>query len=204
MINGIERVGIYGGMFAPIHNGHIAAARAFVQQMKLDKLLIVPTKNTPRKVIDFHDDPRHRFNMCKLAFEQDENIEVSAIELEREGISYTVDTLRALQAPNVKLFFLCGTDMMLCFDRWREVEEIFKLCCPIYIRRETNSLLDDEIIAKNREYFQKFGVAFRKILVDPIELSSSEIRNVICAGGDISEMVPDAVMKYIYEHKLYE
>ena len=64
--------------------------------------------------------------------------------------------------------------------------------------------VEDEIIAKNREYFQKFGVAFRKILVDPIELSSSEIRNVICAGGDISEMVPDAVMKYIYEHKLYE
>ena len=87
MINGIERVGIYGGMFAPIHNGHIAAARAFIQQMKLDKLLIVPTKCTPRKSIDFQDDPQHRFNMCKLAFEHDENIEVSAVELDREGIS---------------------------------------------------------------------------------------------------------------------
>lgn len=204
MINGIERIGVYGGMFAPVHNGHIAAARAFIQQMKLDKLLIVPAKRHPNKTVDFQDDPLHRLNMCKLAFEKDTDICVSSIELDREGISYTVDTLRKLKVSNAKLFFLCGTDMMLRFDRWYGSEEIFKLCCPVYIRRESDADLDKIIIEKNTEYFEKYGVAFRKIVTDPIEMSSSEIRNKIKTHGDISQMVPQSVMEYIYQNKLYE
>ena len=204
MINGIERIGIYGGTFAPIHNGHISAAKSFIQQMKLDKLLIIPSKHHPKKVIDFSDDPIHRFNMCKLAFENEDSIIVSSIELDRDGTSYTLDTLKQLKNQDNKLFLLCGTDMMLCFDRWRGVDEILQLCCPIYIRRESDCTLDDQIIAKNTEYFQKYGVAFRKIVADPIELSSSDIRNAIKEHKDISDMIPQSVMEYIYQNKLYE
>ena len=77
---------------------------------------------------------------------------------------------------------LCGTDMMLNFDKWKDAEQIFKICYPIYIRRESNFSLNDKIISKNNEYYQKYGVAFRRIVVDPIEISSSEIRNMIKIG----------------------
>lgn len=203
MINGIERVGIYGGTFSPIHNGHIAAAKAFFEQMKLDRLLIIPTLIPPHKSIDLSDEPYHRFNMCELAFDGVPNIFVSDIELKRAGPSYTVDTLRELSAEGRKLFLLCGTDMMLTFDKWREFEEIFKLCCPIYMRRENETQNDRLIIEKNNEYYSKYGVAFRKIIADPIVISSTQIRELIRNGKDVSEYLPSKVYEYIKENGLY-
>jgi nicotinate-nucleotide adenylyltransferase len=141
--------------------------------------------------------------MCNIAFENDDQIEVSDIEISRGGCSYTIDTLRSLQSEQRKLFLLCGTDMMLNFDKWKDAEQIFKICYPIYIRRESNFSLNDKIISKNNEYYQKYGVAFRRIVVDPIEISSSEIRNMIKIGKDVSEFVPDRVIDYIKGNNLY-
>jgi len=203
MINGIERVGIYGGTFSPIHNGHITAAKAFFEQMKLDRLIIIPTLIPPHKSIDYSDNPIHRFQMCELAFSGTSNIEVSDIELKRSGPSYTVDTLRQLTQEGRKLFLLCGTDMMLTFDKWKEFEEIFKLCCPIYMRRENDIENDQLIISKNNEYYSKYGVAFRKIVADPIIISSTQIREYIRQGKDISEYLPSEVYRYIKENGLY-
>lgn len=204
MINGIERVGVYGGTFAPIHNGHVLAAKEFFEQMKLDKLLIVPAFIPPHKEIDSSDDPMHRLEMCRLAFEDVEGIEISDMEIRRGGKSYTVDTLRELAKDGRKLFLLIGTDMMLTFDRWYRFEEIFKLCCPVYIRREKDTSLNEKIIAKNSEYYQKYNVAFRRIAGDPIEISSTDIRSMIKAGEDVSELLPQKVIGYIREMKLYE
>lgn len=198
-----RRIGIYGGTYAPPHNGHVAAARAFIEQMKLDELLIIPAGVPPHKGIDPSDLPHHRLAMCRLAFGSVGRAVVSDMEIKRGGKSYTVDTLRELSAPGRKLFLLTGTDMMLTFDGWREFREIFRLACPVYIRRECDRALDAEIIAKNSEYYEKYGVAFRKIVAEPVVISSSEIRNIIAAGGDISEYVPADVEKYIRENKLY-
>ncbi len=203
MIDKILRTGIYGGTFAPVHNGHVLAAKAFLEQMKLDELLIIPASIPPHKKIDESDNPEHRMRMCELAFGDIPNIVVSDIEIRRGGRSYTVDTLRELTAPGRKLFLLCGTDMMLTFDEWREFETIFKLCCPVYIRREDDRGLDARIIEKNNEYYNKYGVAFRKIVADPVVMSSTEIREKIKAGGDISDYVPPKVAEYIKENKLY-
>lgn len=202
MIDGIERVGVYGGTFAPVHNGHVAAARAFFEQMKLDRVLIIPDRIPPHKSIDRGDDPTKRLEMCRLAFDF-EGMAVSDLELKREGPSYTVDTLRQLTAPGRKLFLLCGTDMMLTLDEWHEFEDIFKLCCPVYIRRENDTSLNEKIIAKNTEYFRKYGVAFRRILSDPIEVTSTELRQAVRSGQSIHGLVPDAVERYIKEQGLY-
>lgn len=202
MIDGIERVGVYGGTFSPVHNGHVAAARAFLEQMKLDRVMIIPDRIPPHKSIDRDDDPAKRLEMCRLAFDI-EGMEVSDLELEREGPSYTVDTLRELTAPGRKLFLLCGTDMMLTLDEWHEFEDIFKLCCPVYIRRENDTSLNEKIIAKNAEYFRKYGVAFRRILSEPIEVTSTELRRAVRAGQSIHGLVPDAVERYIKEQGLY-
>ena len=198
-----NRVGIYGGTFAPAHIGHVAAAKAFMEQMKLDYLFIIPTAIPPHKQIDASDDPVHRLRMCELAFEGVEGIIISDLEIKRGGRSYTYDTLKALEAPNTRLFLLCGTDMVLTFDTWYRAEDIFKMCYPTYVRREKDPLLDGRIIAKIGEYYEKYGVMFRKILVDPIDLSSTEIRNAVKAGKDISGMVTPSVERYIKEHGLY-
>lgn len=198
-----NRVGIYGGTFAPAHIGHVEAAKAFMQQMKLDYLFIIPTAIPPHKQIDASDDPVRRLRMCELAFEGVEGIVISDLEIRRGGKSYTYDTLKALEAPNTRLFLLCGTDMVLTFDKWYRSEDIFKMCYPTYVRREKDPLLDARIIAKIGEYYEKHGVMFRKILVDPIEISSTEIRNAVKAGKDISGMVSPSVERYIKEHGLY-
>ena len=203
MINGIERIGIYGGTFSPIHNGHIQAARAFLEQMKLDKVIIVPAYIPPHKKIHTNDDPIHRLNMCNIAFEVEDQIEVSDIEISRGGCSYTIDTLRSFESIGRKLFLLCGTDMMITFDHWKDVEQIFQICCPVYIRRESDLELNDKIISKNNEYYQKYGVAFRRIVTDPIVISSSQIRTMITNGEDISSYVPVSVIDYIKDNNLY-
>lgn len=205
MTNGMDmlRVGIYGGTFAPIHVGHVAAAKAFMEQMKLDYLFIIPAYLPPHKQVDESDNPLYRLKMCELAFEGIDGVVISDVELKRGGKSYTYDTLKELQRPDTRLFLLCGTDMVLTFDTWYRYEDIFKMCYPTYVRREDDPVLTKRIIAKIGEYYEKYGVMFRRIVTDPIELSSTEIRRAVKAGEDISHLVPEGVARFIRENGLY-
>ena len=204
-MNGFDhtRVGIYGGTFAPIHNGHVSAAKAFMEQMKLDYLFIIPTYLPPHKQIDESDDPLYRLRMCELAFEGTDGVIISDCEIARGGKSYTYDTLRELQRPNTRLFLLCGTDMVLSFDKWYRFEDIFKMCYPVYVRRENDAMIGNMLVSKIQEYYQKYGVMFRRVITDPIEISSTEVRRAVSAGEDISELVPPRVEKFIRENRLY-
>ena len=197
------RVGIYGGTFAPIHNGHVAAAKAFMEQMKLDYLFIIPTYLPPHKQIDRSDDPAFRLKMCELAFEGVDGVVISDVEILRGGKSYTYDTLKELERENTRLFLLCGTDMVLTFDQWYRFEDILKMCYPVYVRRENDALLGNRVVAKITEYYEKYGVMFRRIVTDPIPLSSTEIRRAVREGRDISSMVPKGVERFIRERGLY-
>ena len=203
--NGLDmlRVGIYGGTFAPVHNGHVMAAKAFMEQMKLDYLFIIPAYLPPHKQIDESDDPLYRLKMCELAFSDIDGVVISDVEIRRGGKSYTYDTLKELERPDTRLFLLCGTDMVLTFDRWYRFEDIFKLCYPTYVRREDDPVLGKRIIAKIGEYYEKYGVMFRKIVTDPIPISSTEIRRAVRDGKDISGMVPPKVAEFIRQHGLY-
>ena len=199
----ITRIGIYGGTFAPIHNGHVNAAKAFMDQMQLHYLFVIPTSITPDKIRDEGDDAHHRMKMCELAFEGETGVIISDMEIERGGISYTVDTLRSLARDDRRLFMLVGTDMALKLDTWREPEEIFKLCYPTYVRRESDKLLEAQIIEKNTKYLNEYGKICRRIMTPEIELSSTEIRKMVKEGKDISHLVPQKVAEYIKENKLY-
>ena len=204
-MNGFDytRVGIYGGTFAPVHTGHVRAARAFMEQMKLDYLFIIPAYLPPHKQIDASDDPLYRLKMCELAFEDIDGIVISDCEISRGGKSYTYDTLKELERPDTRLFLLLGTDMVLTFDTWYRFEDILKMCYPVYVRRENDPLIGNRIVAKITEYYQKYGVMFRKIVADPIELSSTDIRGAVREGRDISRLVPARVEKFIKENGLY-
>ena len=198
------RVGIYGGAFAPIHIGHVAAAKAFMEQMWLDVLFIIPTGTSPHKEMSGGASDRDRLEMCKRAFEGVEGIIVSDIEIRRKGKSYTVDTLRELTAPDRRLFLLCGTDMILTLDKWRESDEIFKLAYPVYIRREEDENLDECLIQKVTEYRNKYGKNVVRIQAPAICVSSSQVRAMISNGADISHLVPEKVADYIKKKGLYK
>ncbi len=199
----MTRIGIYGGTFSPPHNGHIAAAKAFMEQMWLDFLYVIPTSTPPHKEMDVPVDASHRLEMCRLAFSEVEGVYVSDMELRRGGRSYTVDTLRELTGPDRRLFLLCGTDMMLTLDQWREPEEIFKLSYPVYIRREKDALLDKMIVQKIADYNQKYGKVVRRIVTEPIELSSNLVRARLANGESVSHLIPASVEKYIRDNHLY-
>ena len=175
MLNGLIRIGIYGGTFAPVHRGHVAAAEAFFKQMELDLLYVIPAGIPPHKQIDAADDPAHRLAMCERAFAGMRNVIVSDMEINRAGKSFTVDTLRALHGEDRRLFLLMGTDMMLTLDQWREPEEIFKLCYPVYMRRESDPILEQRIVAKNQQYLEKYGKIVRRLMADTIEIGRAHV-----------------------------
>ena len=197
------RVGIYGGTFSPVHNGHVAAAKAFMEQMWLDILYIIPTGVTPHKTMKGDATAADRLEMCRLAFEGMEGVIVSDLEMRREGKSYTVDTLRELYDPDGRLFLLMGTDMLLTLDKWREPEEIFRLCYPVYIRREEDGALDAAIVEKIKTYQEKYGKVVRRIMAPPILISSTDVRAAMAEGFPIEGAVPSSVAAYIRDRGLY-
>lgn len=197
------RVGIYGGTFSPVHNGHVAAAKAFMEQMWLDILYVIPTGVTPHKAMKGDATAADRLEMCRLAFAGMEGVIVSDLEMRREGKSYTVDTLRELYDPDGRLFLLMGTDMLLTLDKWREPEEIFRLCYPVYIRREEDGALDAAIVEKIKTYQEKYGKVVRRIMAPPILISSTDVRAAVAEGFPIEGAVPSSVAAYIRDRGLY-
>ena len=198
----MTRIGIYGGSFSPPHNGHIKAAEAFLEQMWLDFLFVIPAAIPPHKAppdVSAED----RLNMTRLAFSGMEGVYVSDMELLRRGPSYTVDTLRELYGEDKRLFLLLGTDMVLTLDEWKDPEEIFKLSYPVYARREKDKILDEKILTKLALYKEKYGKMVTKLTMDPIEISSSQVRERIASGRSISDLVPASVEDYIKTHHLY-
>ena len=198
------RVGILGGTFAPVHNGHVEAAKLFMEQMRLDYLCVIPSAIPPHKKAEPEDNPMHRLHMCELAFANMDGVVVSDMEIRRGGKSYTVDTVRELTAPGRRLLLFCGTDMVLTFDRWKEYREILKLCYPVYMRRENDRLLDNMIVNKLSKYYAETGKMFRKIVGDPLPIASSDIRERVARGEDISALVPPLVASYIKANGLYQ
>ena len=144
-----------------------------------------------------------RLEMCRLAFGGMEGVIVSDLEMRREGKSYTVDTLRELYDPDGRLFLLMGTDMLMTLDKWREPDEIFRLCYPVYVRRETDGELDAPIVEKIKSYQEKYGKVVRRIVTPAIELSSTDVRTAVAEGFPIEGAVPPAVADYIHTHGLY-
>ena len=174
-----------------------------MEQMWLDILYVIPAAIPPHKEMEMPVDANHRLQMCRLAFGKTEGVYVSDMEIARGGRSYTVDTLRELSGEDRRLFLLCGTDMMLTLGQWRNPEEIFRLSYPVYIRRDSDRSLDPLIVEKITEYNNRFGKVVRRIVADPIELSSSMIREKLKNGEDVSGLIPESVEKYIRDNHLY-
>lgn len=200
----MKRLGIYGGTFNPVHMGHIRAAEAFYDAVELDELLIMPTYVSPHKEMEKGDDPVYRLEMATLAFEGNErNITVSDYEIEKGGKSYTYLTLEHFSCTDTELYFLMGTDMLLSLEKWREPQRIMDLATIVLIRRENEPATKELIEAAVKRLKERFGARIEQVKVEPIELSSSEIREWISEGDSVYGLVPENVENYIRSYRLY-
>ncbi len=193
------KTGIYGGTYSPVHNGHIRAAVEFKKQFNLDKLLIIPCCIAPHKEMPLGDTAEHRLNMLNLAFSKYNGIEVSTYELEKEGRSYSVETLRHFHNDDTELYFLCGTDMLLCMHQWYKADEIAKLATLVYARRESDIALNEVIEKQISMLESEYGFKIEKLELSPLPISSTQVRNAC----DKSTYIPKEVDDYIRKHKLY-
>lgn len=199
------KLGIFGGTFAPIHNGHINATAAFYDAMGLDRLIIMPTFIPPHKTVSRDDDPEKRLEMCRLAFcGEKRSIEVSDYEIRQGGKSYTYLTLKHYASPDHDLTFLVGTDMFLSLDRWKQPEEIFSLARIALIRREVSDRELEKKIAEAKEsYLVRYNADITDIKCSAVEISSTEVRALAAEGRNITGLVPDSVRDYIINNRLY-
>lgn len=195
------RVGIFGGTFNPPHIGHVEAAKAFAEQMALDELIIMPAFLPPHKSCDLTVTSNERFEMCKIAFKDVDRATVSDLEISRGGKSFTYLTLEELKRDDRELYFLCGTDMILTMDMWRNPDIIFSLAEICYIRRENDSETTDLIEKKCDEYRSIYGASVHPIVADVIEISSSDIRGTDSVAAEY--LLPD-VLEYVRKKGFYK
>ncbi len=201
------RIGIYGGTFNPPHLGHLVAAQAAVSQLELDRLLFIPAATPPHKQLPQGTPTQdHRLEMTRLMADGvglPKVVEVSAMEMERQGESYTVDTLRQLREdhPDAQLWLLMGTDMFHTFHQWRNPQEILQLAAICAFGREQG---DVDGFATQKEMLQsQFGGRVDTITIpNLVEVSSTQLRQRL-AEGEGEDLLPTTVYGYILRHQLY-
>ncbi len=197
----MTKIGIFGGAFNPIHNGHINMVKQAFKDLKLQKMLIIPTCKSPHKatgLLPFED----RAEMCRLAFREEieaGKFEISDIEQKMGGTSYTIFTVRELKKhypADTVFYLLIGGDMLFYFDKWYRYEALLGECKVVAAARENNEYIN------MCEYATEMG-RVKVLNLDVLPLSSSEIREKLSKGEDIAGLVPDEVNAYIKENKLY-
>ncbi len=197
----MEAIGLYGGTFAPPHLGHVHAAKAFLRQVPIDRLIIMPTGTPPHKEKASGDTPEVRLAMCRAAFGDLPKTTVSDYEIAKGNVSYTVETLRYLAEPDRTIYLLCGTDMFLTLDRWYQAADIFRLAEIVCIAR--TDAQNEAIHQTAARYRETYGKASILLTAAPLELSSTEIREAIQTGKSLEKYVPKEVEAIIRNEKLY-
>lgn len=218
------RLGLFGGTFNPIHNGHLAIARQTCQVLALDRILFIPTSDPPHKPQKNLAPAKDRFEMVRLAINSEPSFAISDIEIRRPGKSYSIDTVRLLQQEygrGTNLSFLIGLDAFLDFPTWREPEALIKLCSFVVISRQgvsfqalsamdllpqlsLQSLAD---LDAGRISILDVPLGTNKLtclVLPPSDVSASDIRMRIKQGLPVANLLPPLVESYILHHHLYK
>ena len=197
------RIGVYGGAFNPPHIGHVNAAKAAMNQLKLDKLIVIPSGVSPHKPMPECTPPGDmRLYMTQTAFSKVDNAVVSNVEITKPGASYTINTLTEIrgQYPGAEIFLLAGTDMYLTFESWHRFEDIFKIATPAVFARNADN---HEKIAEYSISIQKrYGVHTETVENTVIPISSSMLRTMLPRREGI-EYLDDTNYSYIIKNRLY-
>jgi nicotinate-nucleotide adenylyltransferase len=197
------KLGVMGGTFDPVHTGHLIAAEVARVKLELDTILFVPAGRPWLKTGRFITPAAHRVQMVRLATESNPFFALSMAEVERPGPSYTVDTMREMRnryGSEVELVFILGSDNMPGLQKWKDIEELLRLCSLAVMRRAGSRPPEQ----RERERLLS-GKRGKIIFVDMpvIGISSSDIRERVRKGLSVRYMVADAVERYIVEENLY-
>ncbi len=197
------RIGIFGGSFNPPHIGHKRLADEMIKTADLDKILIIPAGTPPHKSTKELISEKDRYEMCKLTFTGDE-YQISDMEFQRDGKSYTVETVRQLRKiyPDDELFLIIGSDMLLSFDKWYEYEEILKNVTLCVATRE-NEVSKEMLLNYAKNILQLNENEIIISCVSPFVCSSTEIRNKIKEKTSVNNLISNEVMNYICQNNIY-
>lgn len=193
---GVRRIGIMGGTFDPIHHGHLVAASEVADRFRLDEVVFVPTGRPWQKGDVTVSPAEDRYLMTVIATASNPRFHVSRVDIERDGPTYTVDTLRemrALYGSEVRLFFITGADALQRILSWKDTDQVFELAHFIGVTRPGFHLSDDHLPADTVSLVQ----------VPAMAISSTDCRTRVAAGEPVWYLVPDGVVQYIAKRQLY-
>ena len=188
----INKIGLFGGTFNPLHNGHIELAKNSIVSLNLDAVVFVPNYLSPFKSDQLILDDFHRFKMIELTLKNYINFFVSDFEIKSKNISYTINTIKYFQStfPKKKFVLLIGNDSLINFDKWFNFKEML-------------SLIEIGVFERDSSVYNNFNIKYKEIKGCKIDVSSSLIRDKIKHFLPINNLVPNEVLKYIKENKLY-
>jgi len=195
------KIAVFGGAFNPVHNGHINLVNHYINLLKPDKLLIIPTANPPHRENNNFVRQEHRFNMLKLAFDFCSKVEISDIEFNMQGKSYTYNTICEIKRlyDNADIYLIVGEDQFLYFDKWYEYRKILDAVTVCTAQRNKNKAQKLKAFAENVLNSKKYIIAD----FDPVIVSSSEIREKLKNNERVDDLIPEKVLNYINENELY-
>lgn len=190
-----RRVGVMGGTFDPIHHGHLVAASEVQDVFGLDEVVFVPTGIQPFKRGRKVTSPEHRYLMTVIATASNPRFTVSRVDIERPGVTYTIDTLRDLhsQMPDAELYFITGADALSQILEWKDVDQLLELAHFVGVTRPGH-VLDDSALPEGKVSL---------VEVPALAISSTACRTRVQSGSPVWYLVPDGVVQYIAKHSLY-
>ena len=200
----MRRIGIFGGSFDPIHNGHLHLAEEARCMAKLDQVLFIPTWISPFKQDSDPASCQQRLDMVRIATSSNPSFAVSDMEIRREAVSYTADTLkrcREMMGEDTRLYFITGTDTFLTIEKWYHAEEI--LTQYSFIIGSRPGYREEDLIDVIERVRERYGTDVLKIEIPRLEISSSDIRDSIRIGKSVRYLLPDPLLHYIERHQLY-
>ena len=198
------KIGVMGGTFNPIHAGHLMLAEWAKEALELKRILFIPTGMPYMKEDEEVLPGNIRLQMVELAIRDNVSFDVSGMEIERGGKTYTCDTIAQLKReyPEASLYFIMGADCLFTIDKWRSPDVIFGNCEVVVAARNGSSM--EEMECKRRELEEEYHAKIHLLQFPAMELSSTDIRERIAKGASIRYMVPDGVREYILQNHLYE
>jgi nicotinate-nucleotide adenylyltransferase len=193
-----RKIGLFGGSFDPIHNGHLQIATAALEQLVIDKVFFIPTAIPPHKQHITLTKANHRLRMVQLAVEDCPNFKVTALEIRRSGVSYTIDTLKFFRnnynLTTDQIHLIIGADSLVDFHKWLEPGKILQSCQIVVYNRAGVDLNEVNEKIKKQVFFLDAPL---------IDISSTTIRNKIRAGESLAALLPERVVSYILNNRLY-
>lgn len=218
----MKRYGIIGGTFDPIHYAHLYIAYEAQKQLNLDKVIFMPAGKQPLKAKNKVTDANYRYEMVEMAIEEFEEFSISSYEIEKEGLSFTYETLEYFKKNTIEhiikgdkkyselesnktedkeLFFITGADCLMYIEKWKQVSKIFSLCTlVVFVRGGFNK---EKLIEQKTRIEKKYSCKIIILDLKALEISSTDIRNRVKEDKRIDFFVPPKVVKFIYENKLY-